>query len=254
MSPQVDSTTPNPNKTPMPQSIQFSSPFSRTSTLNPTPNPDDSATLATRPTRTRTGDSQAASDDGAHLNRRRGGGDVMHTPPIDARFSHHHRLEPKGTTNFVPLRSHTATFERTIVCPVQISARQNLAQNPHRYVLQPSSFRISIKQDGIDHSGHHQPEEKIGEVNLDLSQFVGKEVKARRFLLANCKTNSILRITVKMEFLEGENHYVASVAFLDRSRSMILVLTLLPRLVHPSSMGESCRHRNRTLPAPAALP
>jgi hypothetical protein len=130
----------------------------------------------------------------------------MHTPPMESN-SHHHRLEPKGTTNFVPLRSHTATFERTIVCPVQISARQN-PQN-HRYLLQPSAFKISIKQDGIDHNGHDQPEEKIGEVNLDLSQFVGKEVKSRRFLLANCKTNSILRITVKMEFLEGENHYVA---------------------------------------------
>ncbi|GAA6012274.1 hypothetical protein JCM11491_007079 [Sporobolomyces phaffii] len=207
MSPQLDSTTPNPNKTPMPQSIQFSSPFSRTGTQNL----DDSSNLS-RPIRTRTGDSLAHSfgsspsqgEDGS-LSRRRGGGDLMHSPPVDA--SSHHRLEPKGTTNFVPLRSHTATFERTIVCPVQISARQN-PQN-HRYLLQPSSFKISIKQDGIDHSGHHRAEEKIGEVNLDLSQFVGKEVKPRRFLLANCKTNSILRITVKMEFLEGENHYVA---------------------------------------------
>ncbi|GAA5911478.1 uncharacterized protein JCM6883_005772 [Sporobolomyces salmoneus] len=204
MSPQLDSTTPNPNKTPMPQSIQFSSPFSRSSP----PNPDDSSNLP-RPSRTRTVDTVGAGStytDETSLSRRRGGGEVMHAPPMES-SSHHHRLEPKGTTNFVPLRSHTATFERTIVCPVQISARQN-PQN-HRYLLQPSSFKISIKQEGIDHSGHHQPEEKIGEVNLDLSQFVGKEVKSRRFLLANCKTNSILRITVKMEFLEGENHYVA---------------------------------------------
>ncbi|GAA5963092.1 hypothetical protein JCM3765_001767 [Sporobolomyces pararoseus] len=208
MSPQLDSTTPNPNKTPMPQSIQFSSPFSRTSTQNL----DDSSNLS-RPSRMKTSDSQTFSlgsvpshtEEGS-LSRRRGGGDLMHTPPMEA-HSHHHRLEPKGTTNFVPLRSHTATFERTIICPVQISARQNPQNN--RYLLQPSSFKISIKQDGIDHSGHHQPEEKIGEVNLDLSQFIGKEVKSRRFLLASCKTNSILRITVKMQFLEGENHYMA---------------------------------------------
>ena len=216
MSPHLDTTTPNPNRTPVPQSIHFNSPFSRTSTQSA----DDSN--LSRPTRTRTSDSASTpswaaspSMSGPHqnggedsaLNRRRGGGETFHSPVPEA--NSHHRLEPKGTTNFVPLRSHTATFERTIVCPVQISARQNPTN--HRYLLQPSSFKISIKQEGIDSNGHHQAEEKIGEVNLDLSQFVGKEVKSRRFLLGNCKTNSILRITVKMEFLEGENHYVAYV-------------------------------------------
>ncbi|GAA5928569.1 uncharacterized protein JCM15063_003912 [Sporobolomyces koalae] len=207
MSPHLDSITPNPNKTPMPQSIQFSSPFSRT----PTQVPDDPNMLS-RPTRSRTSDGQNSSlvssapmgQDEGRLSQRRGGGDLAQVP-LEA--NSHHRLEPKGETSFVPLRSHTATFERTIVCPVQISARSNPPS--HRYLLQPSAFKISIKQDGIDHTGHHQREEKIGEVNLDLSQFVGKEVKPRRFLLGNCKTNSILRITVKMKYLEGESRYVA---------------------------------------------
>ncbi|GAA6060061.1 hypothetical protein JCM10212_003022 [Sporobolomyces blumeae] len=210
MSPTQDSTTPNPNRTPMPQSIHFNSPFSRTSTQTndePSPNPS-------RISRSRTSDGQSnmwssstsstLDDTTSSLNRRRGGGDLLDSP-ITA--SSHHRLEPKGSTSFVPLRTHTATFERTIICPVNISARQS--SQLHRYVLQPSSFKISIKQEGIDREGHRQPEEKYGEVNLDLSQFVGKEVKPRRFLLANCKTNTILRLTVKMEFLEGETHYIA---------------------------------------------
>ncbi|CEQ40340.1 SPOSA6832_01950 [Sporobolomyces salmonicolor] len=203
MSPSQDPRTPNPNLTPGLSSFPFTSPFAA--------NPE---TLYSRPERMQTFESAGTAisgfsggEDGT-FPRRRGGADLYHASPPTA---HARQPEPKGSTTFIPLRSHTATFNRDITCAVQIPLRQ-IGQTG-RYQLQPSPVRLAIKQEVIGDDG--KKEERTGVVVLDLSQFVHSgrgveaEPKARRYLLQDCKTNAVLKVTVKMEWIDGERDFVA---------------------------------------------
>lgn len=138
-----------------------------------------------------------------------------------------HRHEPKGSTTFVPLRQHVATFSREITCPVQVPLRSlsstSLSTAPRgaKYHLQPSPMRLSVKQEVLLEDGKRE-EERLGEVVLDLSQFVGQkkeDARPRRYLLQDCKSNAVLRVTVKMELIEGEASFIAYVVDSSRSRS-----------------------------------
>ncbi|BGP47917.1 hypothetical protein JCM10450v2_003782 [Rhodotorula kratochvilovae] len=203
--------TPNPNRTPGPGSssaFPFTSPFSgNAETLYATPS-----------TRTATYDSGATTtspdgpDSAGASSRRRGAGDLSALStgagggPATA-----HRPEPKGTTTFIPLRAHTAVFNREIMCPVQISLRH--LPGSSKYQLQPSPVRLAIKQEVLSEDGKRE-EERLGEIILDLSQFAAhthkstEDVRPRRYLLQDCKSNAVLRVSVKMEWLEGEKHFV----------------------------------------------
>lgn len=129
---------------------------------------------------------------------------MTYMPPLPTRTS----TEPKGATTLIPLRNHTATFNREIHCPVAIPLRST---SGGRYQLQPSPVKLSIKQEVAGDDGKKE-ETKTGQVLLDLSQFVGNgkgEGAPRRYLLRDCKTNATLKVTVKMEFVSGEPNFVA---------------------------------------------
>ncbi|GAA6056118.1 hypothetical protein JCM3770_006003 [Rhodotorula araucariae] len=209
------------------------SPEARTPGLNRTPGQAGSAAFpftspfsgnaetlyATPSVRTTTYNSGATTtspdgpDSAGASSRRRGAGDLSALPssaggvPATA-----HRPEPKGTTTFIPLRAHTAVFNREITCPVQISLRQLAGSS--KYQLQPSPVRLAIKQEVLGDDGKRE-EERLGEIILDLSQFAApvhkgiEDIRPRRYLLQDCKSNAVLRVSVKMEWLEGEKHFVA---------------------------------------------
>ncbi|BGP00392.1 Proteophosphoglycan ppg4 [Rhodotorula toruloides ATCC 204091] len=217
----------SPDQDPRPRStsregggMAFTSPFSK----------DGNETLYTSPppgSRSGNGtphDSHPASPDGPDLMRRRGAGDLSSMPltsPPSGSSSRNvsgptaiaHRPEPKGTTTFVPLRSHTATFNREITCPVLVTLR---AVGGGKYELQTSPVRFAIKQEVVLEDGKRE-EERLGEVLLDLSQFAKPNgaasdvAKPRRYLLQGCKSNAVLRVSVKMEWLDGERNFVAPI-------------------------------------------
>ncbi|BGP15859.1 hypothetical protein JCM10213v2_003848 [Rhodosporidiobolus nylandii] len=206
--------TPNPNRTPAVggSGFAFTSPFS--------PSPE---TLYAHG-RTATMDTAATGEDSTR-GARRGGGDLSAMHSIHgltqggAGGGGAHRPEPRGSTSFIPLRQHTATFNREITCPVSIPLRSLPSSSSSRgaaarYELQPSPVRLSLKQEvlaGADEGGKRE-EVRLGEVVLDLSQFVGQkneDVRPRRYLLQDCKSNAVLRVTVRMELIEGEANFVA---------------------------------------------
>ncbi|KPV75356.1 uncharacterized protein RHOBADRAFT_53341 [Rhodotorula graminis WP1] len=131
-----------------------------------------------------------------------------------------HRPEPKGSTTFVPLRAHTAVFAREITCPVQVTLRH--VPGSSKYQLQPCPVRLAVHQEVPGEDGKRE-EEHLGEVILDLSQFaahplkggataaegVKDDVRPRRYLLQNCKSNAVLRVSVKMQWIDGEKLFVA---------------------------------------------
>ncbi|GAA6012947.1 hypothetical protein JCM10207_008391 [Rhodosporidiobolus poonsookiae] len=202
-----DARTPNPNRTPGPSNFAFTSPFSAggTETVYAHGRQDTAATEDTLNSSTGT------------AGRRRGGGDLSAMLPAAGGGGHSaHRPEPKGCTTYIPLRQHTATFNREISCPVQIPLRHLpssslSAKSQLHYQLQPSPVRLSVKQETPGEDGK-KGEERLGEVILDLSQFVGQkaeDVKPRRYLLQGCKSNAVIRVTVKMELVEGDAKFVA---------------------------------------------
>lgn len=75
----------------------------------------------------------------------------------------------------------------------------------------PSSSTTSINSTATSTKELHE-EIPLGEITLDLSEFVeaGKSAKrserwiSRRYLLQNGKTNALLRVAVKMEWISGE--------------------------------------------------
>ncbi|GAA5850158.1 hypothetical protein JCM9279_003551 [Rhodotorula babjevae] len=134
-----------------------------------------------------------------------------------------HRPEPKGSTTFVPLRAHTAVFAREITCPVQVALRH--VPGSSKYQLQPCPVRLAVHQEVPGEDGKRE-EERLGEVILDLSQFaahplkggnggaagpegVKDDVRPRRYLLQDCKSNAVLRVSVKMQWIDGEKLFVA---------------------------------------------
>lgn len=107
--------------------------------------------------------------------------------------------------------------------PQQRKGGGSIASSRH---ISASSSTLSLasshhSQKSESHAHTHVKEEyeelHLGEVNLDLSEFVaaGKSTKkserwiTRRYLLQNGKTNALLRVAVRMEFLGGEEDYVS---------------------------------------------
>ncbi|GAA5825757.1 hypothetical protein JCM11251_000360 [Rhodosporidiobolus azoricus] len=213
--------TPNPNRTPAVNNANptfaFTSPFSA-----------NAETLYTHG-RSTTYDTVGSEDTGlsSSVAKRRGAADAASAPTLaaaggkDATVGANRPL-PKGSTNYVPLRDpHTATFNRTICCPVQIPLR-HLAPNTltvkgskAKYQLQPSPVRLSVKQEVVTDENKRE-EVKLGEVVLDLSQFVGRaagtkdsEERPRRYLLQDCKSNAVLKVSVKMELIDADVNFIA---------------------------------------------
>jgi hypothetical protein len=202
--PQPDSPdlrTPNPNRTPGPSfgfnSQHLGSPSSF-GAYPDSPNPSwiPSGTVAFLSPSTSTSPSTFADE----FPSKRRSHDV---PPPSA------RTEAKGTTGLEPLRSHTATFNTTIRVPVAIPVQ---GTSGSRCVLQSSPVQLSVRQE-IMVDGGTKEEVRIGEVLLDLAQFVGngkgEAATPRRYLLKDCKTNATLRITVRMEWAGGEPDFIA---------------------------------------------
>ena len=82
----------------------------------------------------------------------------------------------------------------------------------------PSSSTASLVSTSTSTKELHE-EIPLGEITLDLSEFVeaGRSSKrserwiSRRYLLQNGKTNALLRVAVKMEWISGEASYTPSV-------------------------------------------
>lgn len=226
--------TPNPYRTPTPTAqptFQFNSPFA---SLPNSPSPDRQQTL-TSTSYNSVGGPQSpglggapilvhSSGSGSHSRSTddysSGGGGAGGTiRRRDAAISMnqtsaHPRAESKGSTPFIPLRSHTVTIKREIVCAVAITLKSSSSSS--RPVLNPSPLKLSVRQEVLGDDGKKE-EVKAGEVWLDLSQFVGTgnggngETASRRYLLKDSKTNATLRVSVEMEWVGGDSHYVAFV-------------------------------------------
>jgi len=162
-------------------------------------------------------------------------------PPHPRHITRAHAPEPKGTTRPVALRDFTVYYHKSIMSPVSIPLSKSNA-------LEDCFLKISIKHAAHTDRMHHVEENKLGHVLVNLSEFVktaesGKKrerkrtasssgssgsvhtstslpsggtamenVEIKRFLLADGKTNALLRLTIVMVHIGGETDYHLYVA------------------------------------------
>ena len=163
------------------------------------------------------------------------------------------KTESRGATNPISLFSNNCVINQHIVCavsipilkasgalqasPVRLSVRHKVRTTPlpalpgARYGNQvasptkkpgPSMASVSASRGSqpsptIEKSKEEQEEIHLGEINLDLSEFVASGLSAkaterwitRRYLLQGGKTNALLRIAVKMDWIGGERIFKA---------------------------------------------
>lgn len=226
-----------------PSTRQFTSYDSRTATPNPNKTPNLTTTTGVFPPTplhsfsfpTDSPDPQSSSKANANANAGEGGSGASYSHPGSPTTHHPHelpapkhqdssrrptlspsRVEPKGATDLLTLRDHTVNFNREIRCPVVIPLRTQPGTS--RYVLQPLPLRLAVRQEVLGDGGRKE-EVKTGEVLLDLSQFVPSGRKGvapgpKRFLLRQCNMNATLKVTVTMEWVDGERDFVAYVHLL----------------------------------------
>jgi hypothetical protein len=116
--------------------------------------------------------------------------------------------EVKGTTEPSRLRAHVAHFHRIVTCPVTLSISKS-------GLVEPCEVKLVVRQESHTESGKLE-EHKLGVVTVDLSDFISEHSGAARkphtfhpmrFLLAESKTNALLRLHIDLEFIGGGPHF-----------------------------------------------
>lgn len=117
--------------------------------------------------------------------------------------------EAKGTTEPARLKTHVATFNRLVSCPVSMNISKTGA-------LEACPIKLIVRQELHSETGKIE-DYKLGAVSIDLSDFVSdssfnppkhRKIMPHRFLLAESKTNAILRVHIELEYVGGGQSFL----------------------------------------------
>ncbi|KAG0703533.1 hypothetical protein DFH29DRAFT_435658 [Suillus ampliporus] len=109
----------------------------------------------------------------------------------------------KGHTLFEQLKDHSVTWEQTLDVMVQMG----IGRETHELGGCEAKFVVMQRVIPGDPDAPRNP--RLGAVSLNLAQYVGAGVVARRYLLRQSKTNATLKLTVQLEHIGGEPSYIA---------------------------------------------
>ncbi|KAG0148098.1 hypothetical protein CROQUDRAFT_655224 [Cronartium quercuum f. sp. fusiforme G11] len=112
------------------------------------------------------------------------------------------RAESSGSTSYVQVKNHIATFRHPFRCPVSIVIDKD-------GTLQPSLLTIIIKEEHVADEGKREVS-RHGTLTIDLSKYTPTEVEEGKFriekgkfLLQDCKTNASLKVQIQMKYISG---------------------------------------------------
>jgi hypothetical protein len=111
--------------------------------------------------------------------------------------------ESHGMTDWETLKKHTVDWhDRRICCPVSIPVARTGE-------LGSCPLRITVKTTFHNETGKIE-ETRLGDLHVDLAEFATVPgPTTRRFLLANSKTNALLRLTITLHHIGGTHEYHA---------------------------------------------
>lgn len=121
------------------------------------------------------------------------------------------KQEAKGYTQWKPVTDHIVKLRRVIHCTISIPlARHGRVDN----VLQPCYAKFIVYESLPVGPNGEQQDSRMGNIVIDLAHFVARrnappprELKPARYLLQDCKSNAVLRMTVQVSWTGGERTY-----------------------------------------------
>lgn len=111
--------------------------------------------------------------------------------------------EHQGHTEKAPLSDHRAywNYEKTLLVRLTIDRNS---------MLQECEINFEIFQEF--HSSPANEKHVLGKIKLNLAEYVDKvdedEGVVRRYLMADCKVNSTVKIGIAMRQVEGERNFI----------------------------------------------
>lgn len=111
----------------------------------------------------------------------------------------------RGQTPFLPLQDHSVVWEHSISAYIKIPLSRDRA-TPDKLVTSLGKFVV------IQHADGEAPQNpRYGALYLDLAQYAGPDVGevTRPYLLRDSKTNTTLKLSIKLTHVGGEKHFVA---------------------------------------------
>ncbi|KAF6745980.1 hypothetical protein DFP72DRAFT_823549 [Ephemerocybe angulata] len=125
-----------------------------------------------------------------------------------------HLSAARGMTQYLPLKSHSVTFNFPLEAIVKMDVTRSVNQVQHQQTvkpnLQPSPLKLVVMQrvDPEDPSSVAQ-NPRLGAVFINLAEYVGKGKVERRFLLKESRVNATLKLNIEVTYVSGYQGYVA---------------------------------------------
>jgi hypothetical protein len=107
-------------------------------------------------------------------------------------------------TPFLKLKNHSVTWSHTLDTLLKFDIDRET------YVIQPHPLKLVVMQRVIPDDPDSSPQNpRLGAVYLNLAEYIGKGSVERKYLLKESKTNSVLKLTIELEYVSGETAYIA---------------------------------------------
>ncbi|EKM57271.1 uncharacterized protein PHACADRAFT_254954 [Phanerochaete carnosa HHB-10118-sp] len=110
--------------------------------------------------------------------------------------------EARGMTPWAMLQSYNVRWDHRVTVVVQMDVHRETAD------LLPCELKMVVMQRVVhgDLNAPHQP--RLGAVYINLAEYADAGPVTRRYLLRESKTNATLKLTIEVEHIGGEQHYI----------------------------------------------
>jgi len=109
--------------------------------------------------------------------------------------------EPKGTTEWQPLRSFNVKWNQKMSAVVQMDVHRETGD------LLPNPLKLVAMQRVIQGDVDAPQQPRLGAVYLNLAEYADAGSVTRRYLLRESKTNATLKLTIQLTHIGGTKDY-----------------------------------------------
>ncbi|KAF8152917.1 hypothetical protein B0H34DRAFT_800193 [Crassisporium funariophilum] len=109
----------------------------------------------------------------------------------------------RGMTPFIKLKEHSVTWNQTLDTVLKFDIDRENSQ------VFPNPLKLVVMQRVIPDDPSGSPQNpRLGALYLNLSEYIGQGSVTRKYLLKESKTNATLKLTIDVEYVSGETHYI----------------------------------------------
>lgn len=124
------------------------------------------------------------------------------TPTATPKPGRLEKAEAKGMTPWAPLQSYNVRWDHKVSVVVQMDVHRETGD------LLPSELKLVVMQRVVHGDPNAPRQPRLGAVYINLAEYADNGPVTRRYLLRESKTNATLKLTIEVEHIGGEKHYV----------------------------------------------